>query len=86
MLTGEQISMPAQDGLGSDQQPQPLQRGPGEPVEQGGQQRPVGGLEPDPLVAELALQHRELVTKHEDFGVLIVVAAGAVAEAARPCS
>jgi hypothetical protein len=76
MLTVEQISVPAQDGLGADQQPQPLQRGSGEPVEQGGQQRPVGGLEADPLVAELTLQHEELVAQHKDFGVLVVVAAG----------
>jgi hypothetical protein len=44
-------------------------------VEQGGQQRPVGGMESDPLVAELALQHGELVAQHEDLGVLVVVAA-----------
>jgi hypothetical protein len=30
-------------------------------VQQGSQQRPVDGLESDALVAELALQHAELV-------------------------
>jgi len=30
-------------------------------VQQRGKPRPVGGVEPDPLPIELALQHRELV-------------------------
>ena len=45
-------------------------------MEQGGQQRPVGGKESDPLVAELPLQHGELVAQYEDLGVLVMVAAG----------
>jgi hypothetical protein len=32
-------------------------------------------LEPDPLAAEVSLQHGELVAQHEDFGVLVAVAA-----------
>jgi hypothetical protein len=43
---------------------------------QGGQQGPFGGLESDALVAELALQHDDLVSQDEDLGVLVVIAAG----------
>jgi hypothetical protein len=49
---------------------------PGEWAQQGGQQGAVGGLEPDTLVAELALQHGDLVAQDEDLGVLAVIAAG----------
>jgi hypothetical protein len=45
-------------------------------VQEGGQQGPIGGLELDPLVAELALQHSDLVAQHEDLGVLGLVAGG----------
>jgi hypothetical protein len=44
-------------------------------VKKRGQQRPVRALEADALVGELTLQYGELVSKHEDLGVLVVVAA-----------
>jgi anti-sigma factor ChrR (cupin superfamily) len=47
--------------------------GPGQWTQQGGQQRPVGGLEPDALVAELALQHAQLVSQHKDLRVLVPI-------------
>jgi hypothetical protein len=45
-------------------------------VEQNGQQRSIAGAEPDRPVAELTLQHGELVPQHQDLSVLVVVAAG----------
>jgi len=44
-------------------------------VKERGQQRPVSVLEADPLVGELTLEHGEQVSKDEDLGVLVVVAA-----------
>jgi hypothetical protein len=35
----------------------------------------TGWVEPDPLLAELAVQHRELVAQREDLRVLVPVAA-----------
>jgi hypothetical protein len=60
---------------GVHQQPQALPGGPGQGVQQGGQQCSVVGLEPDALVAELALQHSEFVAQCEDLGVLVAIAA-----------
>jgi hypothetical protein len=57
------------------QQPQTLQRGTRHWVQEGGQQGPVNGAELDALVAELPLQHSELVPQDKDLGVLVVVAA-----------
>jgi hypothetical protein len=57
----EQVSVPAQDGVGSYQQPQAVQAVSGQLVQQCGQPCPVGWFEPDPLFAELTLQYRELV-------------------------
>jgi hypothetical protein len=67
--------VPAQDRVRADQQPQTAEHGARERAQQGGQQRPVGGVELDALVTELVLQHAELVAQDEDFGVLVVVAA-----------
>jgi hypothetical protein len=53
--------VPSQDGVGAYQQPQAVQGGLGESMQQRGKPCPVGWFEPDSLLAELALQHRELV-------------------------
>jgi hypothetical protein len=50
-----------QDSVGPHQQPQTVQAGSGELVQQRGQPCSVGWFESDPLIAELAVQHRELV-------------------------
>jgi hypothetical protein len=76
VVAGEKVAVPAQDGIRADQQAEPLQRRAGQRLEQSGQQRPIGRLEPDPLVAELALQHAELVPQHEDLGVLVMITSG----------
>jgi hypothetical protein len=57
----EHVTVPAKDRVRPYQQPQAVQGGSGELVEQRGQPCPVGGVEPDPLPAELALQDCELV-------------------------
>jgi hypothetical protein len=57
-----EVTVPAQDRVGTDQQPQPAQAGPGQLVQQRGQPCPVDRLEPDPLPIELALQDRELMS------------------------
>jgi hypothetical protein len=62
VTASKQVAVPAQDSIGPDQQPQTVQVGSGQLVQQRGQPRPIGWLEPDPLLTELAVQHRELVT------------------------
>jgi hypothetical protein len=37
---------------------------------------PVDRFEPDPMLVELALQHRDLVPQGEDLRVLVAVVAG----------
>jgi hypothetical protein len=61
VATRQQVPVPAQRRLGLDQQPEPAGHVPGEPVQQGGQERPVGRREPRPGLAQLPLQHRDLV-------------------------
>jgi hypothetical protein len=65
--------MPTQDRVGSHQQPQALQAGPRQRVQQRvqqrGQPRPVGRVEPYPLTVELPLQHRELVPQRQDLRI-----------------
>jgi len=55
-----------------------LRRTPGgygtRPVQQGGQERPVGRGEPRPVRAQLPLQDRDLVAQCQDFRVLVTVA------------
>jgi hypothetical protein len=67
--------MPTQDGVRPNQQPQIPQAGPRQPVQQCGQPRPVGRLEPHPLPVKLPLQHHELVAEGENLCVLVAVAA-----------
>jgi hypothetical protein len=61
VTAGEQIAVPAHDRVRADQQPQPPQHGTRQRMQQGGQQRPVDGLQADALITEVALQHGELV-------------------------
>jgi hypothetical protein len=53
--------VPAQHRVRLDQQPEPAEHVPGKPVQQGGQERPVGGGEPRPGLTQLPFQHRDLV-------------------------
>ncbi|MBP2329308.1 hypothetical protein JOF56_009693 [Kibdelosporangium banguiense] len=43
-------------------------------MQERGEQRPVGRAEPHPGVAELALQHCDLVAQREDLDVFVPVA------------
>ena len=58
----QQVPVPAQHCLWPDQQPEPAEHIPWEPVQQSGQERPVDRREPGPDLAQLPLQHRDLVT------------------------
>src|SRR4029453_14868967 len=58
------------------QQPRARGGGPREPMQQCRQQRPIGWLEPDLLLAKGALQHRDLVSHRENLEVLVACAAG----------
>ena len=75
MAAGVQVTMPAQHSVGSHQQPQTVQAGPGQLVQQRGQLGPIGRLEPDPLATELTVQHRQLMPQGEDLRVLVTVTA-----------
>lgn len=68
----QQVAVPAQDGVGTDDQGESSQCWSGELVEQGGEERPVGRGEPG--FGDPALQDGELVTEREDFDVFVGVA------------
>ena len=70
MTCGDQVAMPAQHRLGTQQQPNPAQHVAGESVQQGGEHRPVGGGEPYLLAVQLSFEKRDLVAEGDDFGVL----------------
>jgi hypothetical protein len=74
VTAGQQVPVPSQHRIGADQQPDPAEQAVGEPVQESGQECPVTGGEPRPGRAELPLQDRDLVTQHEDLGVLVQVA------------
>jgi hypothetical protein len=57
----QQVPVPAQHCLGPDQQPELAEHVPWEPVQQGGQERPVGQGEPRPGLTQLPLQDHDLV-------------------------
>ncbi|MGI5175223.1 hypothetical protein ACQEVZ_02690 [Dactylosporangium sp. CA-152071] len=46
----------------------------GQSVQQRRQERPIARVEPHPLVAQLALQHHDLMAQGEDLSVLVPVA------------
>jgi hypothetical protein len=70
----QQVPVPAQHRLRPDQQPEPSEHVPREPVQQGGQERPVARAEPRPGLTQLPLQDRDLVTQRQDLHLLVPVA------------
>jgi hypothetical protein len=62
----DQVAVPAQQRVRPDQQSQPVQ--------QCSQKRPVTRAESHPFLAELALQHRDLMAQGEDLDDLVSVA------------
>jgi len=57
----QQVPVPAQHRVRPDQEPEPAEHLPREAVQQGGQERPVGGGESRPVRAQLPLQDCDLV-------------------------
>ncbi|WP_426513364.1 hypothetical protein ACPPVO_23770 [Dactylosporangium sp. McL0621] len=74
MATGDEVAVPAQDGVGADEEPQSMEHVDGQLVQRCCQERPIARVERRPLVAQLALQHHELVAQGEDLSVLVPVA------------
>ncbi len=68
----QQVAVPAQDGVGGDDQMELSQRWSGDGVEQGCEERSVGRGEPG--LVDLALQDGELVAQRQDFDVFVGVA------------
>jgi hypothetical protein len=69
---GDQAAVPAQQGLGGDQEAGPV--GSWQHAADGGEQGSIGRLQPRSL--DLAAQHSELMAQHQDLEVLGGVAAG----------
>jgi hypothetical protein len=74
VAAGDQVTVPLEDRVGPDQQPEASQSRPRQRVQQRGKPRSIDRFEPDPLPVELALQHRQLVTQRQDLDVLVAVA------------
>ena len=73
-VAGQQVPAPPQHRVGADKQMDLAEQVAGEPVQQGGQERPVARAEPRPGRTQLPLQHRDLVTQRQDLRVLVPVA------------
>jgi hypothetical protein len=76
MPVGDEVTVPAQYGLGAYEQPDAAQHVAGESAEQRGEERPVGRGEADLLAVQLSLEDGELVAQCQDFRVLGTVAHG----------
>ena len=74
VMAGQEIPVPAQHRVGPHQQPEPAEHVAWDPVQQGGQERPVGGGEPRPDRAQLPFQHRDLVAQRQDLRIFVPVA------------
>jgi hypothetical protein len=69
---GDQAAVPAQQRLGLDEEAGPA--GPGQDAADGGERRPVGGLELGSW--SLAAKHSEPMAQNEDLKILGGIAAG----------
>jgi hypothetical protein len=76
VMCGDQVATPAQHSLGANQQPDLAQHIAGESVQQGGQESPISGSEPDLLAVQLPFEDRDLASQGQDFRVLGPVAHG----------
>jgi hypothetical protein len=70
----DQVAVPAQYGVGSHDQSQPVQHLSGQWLEQRGEEGRVLGCEPGFIGAELPLQDGDLVAESEDLRILVTVA------------
>ena len=69
MVEAYEVAVPAQDGVGGDDQVQLPQCGSGESVQEGDEECPVGWGESGFI--DLALHHGELVAQRQDLDVLV---------------
>ncbi|MGW7441945.1 hypothetical protein [Kitasatospora sp. NPDC054795] len=74
MTAGDQVTVPAQYGVGPHQQPHPTQHLRRQSLQQRGQDCPVACYEADPLAAQLPLQNADLMAQSQDLHVLLTVA------------
>jgi len=74
VTAGQQVPVPAQHCVWPYQQPEPAEHMPWEPVQECGQERPVGRGELRPGTAQLPFQHGDLVAQRQDLGVFVPVA------------
>ncbi|MFD8869066.1 hypothetical protein ACFV1F_32850 [Streptomyces sp. NPDC059590] len=72
MALPEQLTMPAQDRLGADQQQKVPQSVFGQVVQKAGEDSAITVIEG--RLADLALQDQQLVPEHQDLDVLVSVA------------
>ena len=70
---GEQVEVPAQHGVGPDEQVQTTQDRAGQRRQQRGEESPVRRRKSHLLVAELALQDGHLVTQGKDLGDFVAL-------------
>jgi len=77
---GDQVAVPAQDGVGAYQQSQAAQDVPRQPVQQRHQKESIARLEPGLPRSQLPLQHRDLVAQGQNLDVFVVVAHGQQSE------
>ncbi|KAB8188592.1 hypothetical protein FH608_043295 [Nonomuraea phyllanthi] len=77
MTLSYEIAVPAQDGVWSDEQPQPAQEIVGQRGQRSGEKGPILGRESHPgVIAELSLQNGDLVTPGENLDLLVPIAQG----------
>ncbi|MFG1710445.1 hypothetical protein ACFLIM_45490 [Nonomuraea sp. M3C6] len=77
MTSLEQIAVPAQDRIWSNEKPQPAQDLAGQRCQEGGEKGPVFRRESDSgVVAELPFEDGDLVAQGEDLGVLVPIVKG----------
>jgi hypothetical protein len=72
VATAHEITMPPQDRVRGDDQVQPPQRGPGEPVKERGKESAVHRSDARPV--DLPLQDRQLMPERQYFDVLVQIA------------
>ncbi|MCT9929958.1 hypothetical protein N5079_06955 [Planotetraspora sp. A-T 1434] len=74
MTLFHQIAVPAQDGVRTDEEPQPAQDPAGQRRQKGGEKGPVFRGESHPRVgAELPLKDADLVTQGENLDILVAI-------------
>ncbi|MEU8196452.1 hypothetical protein AB0C10_21985 [Microbispora amethystogenes] len=77
-----QITVPAHDGIGPDEEPQATQDGAGQRCQEGSEENSILGREPRPG-AELPFEDGDLVTQGDDLDVLVTIPIGSSRSAAK---